>query len=65
MAEVTSDLECIHISAKTEYDQVAGSALHKEQVHALIRGMDPGVGLTDEVTGTRQSPEGDHEARCQ
>ena len=75
MAEVTSDLECIHISAKTEYDQVAGSALHKEQVHALIRGMDPGVGLTvdpvvgltDEVkeTKTRQSPDGDHESRCQ
>ena len=75
VADFTSDLECIHISAWTEYDRVAGSALHKEQVHALIRGMDPGVGLTvdpvvgltDEVkeTKTRQSPDGDHESRCQ
>ena len=65
MAEVTSDLECIHISAWTESDQVAGSALHKEQVHALIRGMDPGVGLTKEVKRARQSPDGDHESRCQ
>ena len=67
VAKVTNDLECIHISAWTESDQVAGSTLHKEQVHALIRGMDPGVGLTDEVkeTKTRRSPDGDHENRCQ